>query len=367
MIEIVRDKKTLAAIANEWNRLANPFGTPLMCHEWFVACAEALHADGDLCVVVLRSSDRAVAIAPLALARRHGIEYLEFLGGSVLYEPCGFLYDSESTLFKLLEAVLTLRRPLVLQRMALHSGATRLLHEISKRQGIFVKRATASSAYVPIESRWDAFTKLMSSRRRYDLRRARRRAEEKGKITVEIFCPSIEGLETHLERAFHIEAAGWKGEKGSALLTNQKLGHFFRTYSTLACKKGALRLCFLYVDGEAVAMQLGVVHSNRFWVLKIGYDEKWARCSPGIQLTHETIRYAFENGLRSYEFLGSDEPWLYAWPVDLRNYISTGVYPVTFHGLLGLGLDGSGFVMRKLAGGLARIRTASHPLLTEQS
>ena len=95
-------------------------------------------------------------------------------------------------------------------------------------------------------------------------------------------------------------------------------------------------------------MQIGLEHANRFWVLKIGYDEKWAKCSPGIQLTMETIRYAFDRGLEAYEFLGSDEPWLHAWARQSHSYTSIGFYPLGFCGLYGLGVDVYNHVVRKI-------------------
>jgi hypothetical protein len=67
-----------------------------------------------------------------------------------------------------------------------------------------------------------------------------------------------------------------------------------------------------------VAAQLSVEYADRLWVLKIGYDERWSRCSPGWQLLAETMRDAFDRRLRSYEFLGSDEPWLHGWKTQSR-------------------------------------------------
>ncbi len=96
-------------------------------------------------------------------------------------------------------------------------------------------------------------------------------------------------------------------------------------------------------------MLFGVVFQGRFWVLKIGYDEEYSRCSPGILLIHETIRYAFTNGLKSYEFLGSDENWLHMWTKDnIRRHISIGYYPFNFIGLKRLSIDLLGFAAKRL-------------------
>ena len=98
-------------------------------------------------------------------------------------------------------------------------------------------------------------------------------------------------------------------------------------------------------------MLIGLEYHNRFWVLKMGYDQKYSRCSPGILLINETIRYAFEHGLNSYEFLGSNEPWLRMWAKhNLRNYVSLGLYSPNIHGLAALIGDLKRFSFRKLSG-----------------
>lgn len=349
MIEIIWDKIRFAQLEKEWNRLAEPLGSPLLCHDWFFSCAEAFYDDGDLRIVVLRSDGEVVATAPLAAKKKRGIEYLELLGASNLNEPTGLLYDNEKSLKKLLDAVLELGRPVVLQRMTHFPASDHSFNGALKNRPIIIRRSSAGSVYIPVGTNWEEFWNSLKSRRRYDFRRARKRAENKGKITVQIMCPDYENLNDHLGVAFAIEASGWKGQQGSAILKNAGLRRFFETYAGLACKERKLRLCFLYIADDPVAMQIGVEHSNRFWVLKIGYDEKWRKCSPGMQLAYETIRYAFLHGLESYEWLGADEEWLHAWPVNIRNCISVGFYPMGAAGLFGLGMDFSDFVFRKLA------------------
>jgi hypothetical protein len=93
------------------------------------------------------------------------------------------------------------------------------------------------------------------------------------------------------------------------------------------------------VNEVPIATILGIEEAGRFWVLKIGYDEQWARCSPGIQLTMETIKYAFDRGLDGYEFLGSEESWQAMWPHDHRPFISVSVYPISPGGLWAIVTD----------------------------
>ena len=347
IIEIIQNKNALNSIASQWNERAKPFKSPLLSYEWFLSCTEAFYREEDIRVVVVRSGDNISAIAPLVIVKRNGIKWLELIGVSFLYEPCGLLYDSEDSLRALLKAILELRYPILLQRVPFNSPVARELSALTKFKGIFVNRATSSSAYISINSDWEAYYTSISSQRRYDYRRKQKRVKKKGEISMEIFYPDPKKLDQHLERSFRIEAAGWKGRKGSALLTNKKLQKFFRIYTELACRDGVLRIFFFNIGRESAGMLIGLEYANRFWVLKLGYDEKWARCSPGIQLTMETIRYAFENRLEAYEFLGSEEPWQNIWPHYCHTYSSLIVYPYSLYGLIGLGWDAQRFIMKK--------------------
>lgn len=145
-----------------------------------------------------------------------------------------------------------------------------------------------------------------------------------------------------------IEAAGWKERNGSSLGQRKGLREFFLRYAALASRSGTLRLAFLDVDGTPIAAQLSVVYSNRFWVLKIGYDEAWSRCSPGWQLLAETMKYAFECQMKSYEFLGSDEPWLHGWVAERTGYRTIGYYPATLRGMYCLAADTVGRMQARM-------------------
>jgi CelD/BcsL family acetyltransferase involved in cellulose biosynthesis len=86
---------------------------------------------------------------------------------------------------------------------------------------------------------------------------------------------------------------------------------------------------------------------GRMWVLKIGFDEAFARCSPGFHLTCEALRHACDRGVRAYEFLGSAEPWEMRWRPEPRAYKLIVVYPVTARGLVGAVRDAAGVMWRR--------------------
>ena len=349
MVEIIRDRISLGSLKEEWNNLVKIFGFPLLCHEWLASCDEAFYQNSDLRIVIVRSNGKIDAIAPMAVIKIRGVEYLEFLGSSFLYEPCNLIYRNHESLRILINQLIKFGRPVCFNRIPYESPIINMLSDFPKSKGIFIKRTSSGSAFVSIETSWEENDKNFSSKRRYDFKRKKRIAEKAGNIEFKIFCPPIEELSKHFATAFRVESAGWKGRKGSALLLNERLKNFFEIYSSLTCQEKTLRICFLNINDFAVAMVIGLEYQNKFWLLKNGYDEKWRKCSPGIQLIHETVKYAFNKGLDSYEFLGSDEPYVRIWAKNnFRKYASIGFYPMNFSGFIGLGIDVGNFVYRKL-------------------
>jgi CelD/BcsL family acetyltransferase involved in cellulose biosynthesis len=354
-VEVIRDLSTLRSLAEGWNALAQRFKTPLLRHEWFTACVEAFCPPAQLAILVIHSQEEIVAIAPLVIEKRFGLERLELLGTSVLLEPSGFLYKDEGALAELIDTIVALRKLVQLRKLPVRSPERILFNKLSLRRAFRMCIRAACSPVIPIATSWAEFEKRISSSRRSSFRRTRKRAEEFGKIQFEVISPGLDNLKPYLDEVFQVEAAGWKQRKGTAMQSNPGLKRFFSAYSEAAATLGMLRLCFLRIDGRAIAVQLAVEHAKRFWLLKVGFDEAWSHCSPGILLMHETIRYAFEHKLEAFEFLGGDEPWLHIWTDQGNAYETHVISPLSFTGFFALGVECLVWLSRKVHTKIARI------------
>ncbi len=166
----------------------------------------------------------------------------------------------------------------------------------------------------------------------------RRRAGHFGNVAFDIVTPDASNVSSLVDEAFAIEAASWKGADGTAVAQTHWLP-FYTQFATDAAHAGILRVCFMRIDGRGVAMQFAVELNDAFWLLKIGYDSRFDRCSPGSLLMLETLRYAASRGLRSYEFLGTDEPWTNTWTTRTRRMLHVKVYPFTLSGTAALYRD----------------------------
>jgi CelD/BcsL family acetyltransferase involved in cellulose biosynthesis len=359
-IEVVSEYSDFLGLRQEWNGLADNFRSPLLRHEWADACLRTLYPKQTRPhIVVVRLGGQLRALAPLISVYQSGLRHLVMPGGNILHEPCGLLYDSEAALLMLIQSFSKLRTSLMLPRFDVGSHEAQMLQEQPARGRRFNKSG-ASSLRVPLQGTWDDFEATISSGRRSDLRCYRRRAEKLGKIEFDVVQPDVGALTPHLQELYRVEASGWKGREGSAILYQPRILRFYTEYAQSAAEAGLLRLFFLRVGGKTIAARMGVEHGNRLWDLRMGYDEAFSRCAPGVLLTHETLRYAVERGLEAHEFLGQAEAWERHWPCEEDEYISMRIYPFSFTGQLSLAQDGYQLTLRKVPkavqGHLNRVR-----------
>lgn len=360
MVEIIHDREALASLQNDWNRLAMRFQSPLLRHEWFMSCVYAFSYRQKPAVFIVRNHGAVEAIAPLATVRGVGMSSLEVMGASVLGEPCGFLFKDRRSLDELFRAIVSDGRPVHLDRMMSDCPELKVLDTVSSEERMFGHDRESRSPWLPIAGDWKSYEKSISSSRRSSLRRAYRRAAEAGTLTFEIVSPGNDELDPYFEEVVSVEAAGWKEKVGTSMNANAALRNFFWYYAHATARMGILRLGFAKMNGTSIAVLMGVQYAQKFWVLKIGFDEQWAKCSPGNLLMHETIRWSFERGLRAFEFLGNEEIWIHIWTDLSHIYQSQSVYPLTVRGVVSFGIDLPRMLMQRAASARRKIAKQWH-------
>ncbi len=326
IVEYIDDIDALQQIRSEWDALTSSFRTPLLTHNWFASCARAFSYQEQTEILLVRRQGEMDAIAPLAFRGKFH-RRLEIMGSFVTNEPGGIIFRNRHSLEQLWEAVFDMKTTVFLKGIRYGSPEAQALECMLHSRKIRYLAREEQIPWVNTAGKWVDFEKSISSSRRSSFRRLRRLAESKGIVVFEVVTPSPENVDGYLNELFKVEAAGWKGRTGTAMRSFEALGTFFRTYSRLEAGEGKLRLFFLKVGGQTIAGQLTVIRADRLWIFKIGHDESWSWCSPGILLMNEVIKYCFDSGLESCEMLGSDEPWLHIWTNESHTVVTYRIYP----------------------------------------
>ena len=84
-----------------------------------------------------------------------------------------------------------------------------------------------------------------------------------------------------------LEAKGWKGDAGTALIQSPELRHFAETSVDSLARHGQAGVARLLVGSRPIACIVMLQSGGGAWCWKIAYDESLARFSPGVQAMME--------------------------------------------------------------------------------
>ncbi|CAN7413926.1 GNAT family N-acetyltransferase [Rhizobium sp. LjRoot30] len=337
MLEIIRDTRRLEEVTESWRALAAFNPVPMLSHEWTIAAAEAFASRAELAVFAIWEGEQLRAAAPLGLFRE-GFSRRLHLIHYPLREPGALLFRDEKALADLSEAIGKENHALSLARLHAGSLEERAMRE-NRRGSLTLFADTGSTHAAVLPSTEKALEASMSSSARTTLRRKLRRAEKYGTVRFVVERPDAQQCADMVEDLVRIEGSGWKRRNGTALVCLPEQRAFFDAYSKRVAETGGLRVYRMLIDGRTVAIRIGLVSERRLYELKIGFDEAFRDCSPGLLLTHETLKAAIAEGLERHEFLGMAEDWQRHWPLEVRNHVSVRRYPLATTGTLILGQD----------------------------
>jgi CelD/BcsL family acetyltransferase involved in cellulose biosynthesis len=128
----------------------------------------------------------------------------------------------------------------------------------------------------------------MSAKKRKELRRQHNRLAEEGALTFERLGDDT-CLAAWTAEFLALEAAGWKGEAGSALASAAQTRALFEQSLAGAAGAGRLERLALRLNGRAIAMLVNFITPPGAYSYKTAFDEDYARFSPGMLLQLENL------------------------------------------------------------------------------
>lgn len=159
------------------------------------------------------------------------------------------------------------------------------------------------SPYVDCDLDWNDYWAGLGSTRTLWARRERKLMSEEG-TTFRCLADWNE-VQPLLDRIYDVEASGWKGREGTAIRQSTATLHFYNRCIAQWAREGWLRLFTLSVGEDIVAFQINVLFRGVLFQLKVGYDERYAKLSPGQVLQLQILRWAFARPeVHVYDMLG---------------------------------------------------------------
>jgi CelD/BcsL family acetyltransferase involved in cellulose biosynthesis len=123
-----------------------------------------------------------------------------------------------------------------------------------------------------------------------ELRRQRHRLAEHGAVHFDVARTPTD-VASALEIFLNLEASGWKAKRGTALVQDEGDASFVRRAAKALAAIGQCEIVTLRAGDTAVAAAIVLRHLDRAFYFKLGVDERFAKLSPGVQLTLDLTRH----------------------------------------------------------------------------
>lgn len=299
----------LAEWSGRWEELADVVGAPPWWRpDWVRAWTAAFGRDG-LELIVATRGESLVGVVPVLRKGR------ELRSTTNYHTPSFGLLARDEPARRALADTLVEHAPARLSVAFLPAGEETLptLAAAARDRGRrTVTRALERCPYVIPDGDFDAYLAGRRGKMTRELRRRERRLKENGRLTFDVH-DGRDDLDELLEEGLAVEAAGWKGQRGTAIASSASTQSFYAEVARSLAARGALRLAFLRLDGRAFAFDFAVEEGGVHSLLKTGYDPDFRAFGPGMLLRARMLQRAFELGVRRYDFLGRDDPWKREW------------------------------------------------------
>lgn len=327
-VEILDRMEPLVA---EWQHLAQhcnvcPFLWPGWIGSWWRAFGK-----GRLQVFAAYQNGRLAGILPMR--RYSGVLSSPTNSETPVY---GFVAANESAVTQLVDALISqkARRIDLCSLRPPVAGVSQARAPADASGYRVLTKPTRTSPYVTIEgTSWEEYESGLRRKLRSEIRRRRRRLEDKGRLTLEVF-DGKEGLDELLDEGFRVEGSGWKDAEGTSINARPATRRFYTEVAHWAAERGLLRMAFLRLDGKALAFDYCFEYNRTHYLVKTGYDSAYGRFAPGMVMRYLMLERAFFEGLNTYDFLGAFDSWKQEWTATSRELQSLHMFAPTGSGFL---------------------------------
>jgi CelD/BcsL family acetyltransferase involved in cellulose biosynthesis len=333
-VDWIEDADSFQGLAPEWESLAAAVAspTPFDLHCWYAAIWDSFYRGRNrLAVCTVRRDGQLVAVFPLL---RRGSRLVSLANvHSCVYRP---LVADDEAATALLDAVMR-RRASGLELLGLpvaDEWPRRIeVGARSERKAVRIEQSY-SSPFIATVGDFAEWREANKKRWKAPLEKKRRKMSRDHQAKFAIVEAPVD-LDAELEDGLRIEASGWKGENGTAVLSTPQTAAFYRSAARAFHARDEFRLSRIALDGATVAFDFGLLHGGRLYSLKVGYDERFRSLAPALVMRLSMIERCFDLELRTHELLGDDAPWKSQFSSGTRPHVGFFAFD---HGLAGAGL-----------------------------
>jgi CelD/BcsL family acetyltransferase involved in cellulose biosynthesis len=240
---------------------------------------------------------RLIGVLPvIRMSRAYGIPLPALVSAEPYGTLCTPLLDRDMATDAAAQLMQAARRAgalaLILRDVSL-DGAAMKAFEKALRQGGLHPRVLQSHSRACLDATRDAEELLrdaVGTKKLKELRRQRHRLAEHGAVRFNVARTPAE-VAAALEILLRLEASGWKALRGTALIQHDGDAAFIRRAAPALAASSQCEIVTLRAGDTPVAAAIVLRHQDRAFYFKLGIDERFAKFSPGVQLTLDLTRH----------------------------------------------------------------------------
>ena len=183
------------------------------------------------------------------------------------------------------------------------------------------------TARVTVEGGFDAYWAKRGKNLRTNVKRQRAKlAQENLQARLEV-VEHPEQVKGAIADYGHLESAGWKAGRGTAVAADNAQGRFYTRVFETFCRRGKGRIYRFVIGDKVAAMDLCIEDADVVVVLKTAYDEAFGSLSPATLMRHDYFQILFDAGsVRRIEFYGKVMEWHRRWTDEVRTLYHVNAY-----------------------------------------
>ena len=290
----------LSAIdTNDWRSLSERAVEPngYYLPEWEISVNASARGRTDASALAAWHEARLVGLLPVvSMARAYKIPLPALVSahpyGTLCTPPLDRAISDDAVTQLMEQARKAGARALILRDMSLDGPAMKAVAESLGREALR-PRVLQSYLRASLEATREAETLLqdaLGAKKLKELRRQRHRLAEHGAVNFDV-ARSPNEVTAAIETFMKLEASGWKGARGTALAQDEGDAAFIRRATAALAETGQCEIATLRAGDTPVAAAIVLRHQDRAFYFKLGVDERFAKFSPGVQLTLDLTRH----------------------------------------------------------------------------
>lgn len=145
----------------------------------------------------------------------------------------------------------------------------------------------------------------ISSKKRKELRRLKRRLSEKGAVQIKTYGQAT--LKEGAERFLDLEQRGWKGPRGTAMAMSNTSRALFESFVLDCPKPISCVIHSLELDHKPISMFVTFIQNKQAYLWKTCFDQTYSRFSPSGMLLLDMVPALHDMGVQIIDSCSSNQ------------------------------------------------------------